>query len=125
MQDSAPIRLKLLNLPDADKSTFERVLSFFAARGNTFEIYDGPDVDLIITTDDHSNIEEALSLQQENLMLVVSNDQNCLQGDLQLQRPLLVTRVMRIMEQAAKQHRKAKKESQLLQLLQLPGSLSR
>jgi len=105
MQDLAPISLKFLNFPDNDRATFERVLSFFAARGTTFEITEGSDADLIITTDDYSNIEEALNLEHQNMLLVVSDEKHCPHGDLQLQRPLLVTRVMRVMEDAAKRHR--------------------
>lgn len=104
-QGSAPIRLKFLNLPDKDQATFERVLSFFSARGTAFEISDESTVDLIITTDEYSNIEDALNLQSDSRLLVVSDEKNCPHGDLQLQRPLLVTRVMRVMEQAAQQHR--------------------
>ena len=103
--DSAPIRIKFLNLPANDQATFQRVLSFFSARGNTFVESEDSESDLIVTTDDYSNVEEALNLQQDAQLLVVSNDKNCPHGDLQLQRPLLVTRVMRVMEQAAeKQH---------------------
>ena len=109
-QDSAPIKLKFLSLPDSDKATFERVLSFFSARGNTFELTDDDSTDLVITTDDYSNVEEALNLHQDKLLLVVTDEKNCPHGDLQLQRPLLVTRVMRVMEQAAQQHRNPKDE---------------
>ena len=105
-QDS-PISLSFLNLPDADRATFERVLSFFAARGKHFVITDD-NADIIITTDDYSNVEEALNLQQGNLLLVVTDDKSCPHGDLTLQRPLLVTRVMRIMEQAAEQSKNPK-----------------
>lgn len=103
--DSAPIKLKFVNLPDKDQATFERVLSFFSARGNAFESSDDENPDLVISTDDYNDVEEALNLYQESLLLVVTDEQNCPHGDLQLQRPLLVTRVMRVMEQAAKQHR--------------------
>ena len=105
-QDSAPIKLKFLNLPETDQSTFERVLSFFNARGNSFELCDDEYPDLVITTDNYSNVEEALNLHQGALLLVVTDEKNCHHGDLQLQRPLLVTRVMRVMEQAAQQHQK-------------------
>jgi len=108
MQDLAPISLKFLNFPDVDRATFERVLSFFAARGTTFEITEDNDADLIITTDDYSNIEEALNFEHENMLLVVSDEKHCPHGDLQLQRPLLVTRVMRVMEDAAKRHHNPK-----------------
>jgi len=105
-QDSAPISLSFLNLPETDRATFERVLNFFAERGNTFVMSNEANADLVITTDDYSHIEEALNLQQDNLLLVVTDDKHCPHGDLQLQRPLLVTRVMRVMEQAAQQHKK-------------------
>ena len=105
-QDS-PISLSFLNLPDADRATFERVLSFFAARDKHFVITDD-NADIIITTDDYSNVEEALNLQQSSLLLVVTDDKSCPHGDLTLQRPLLVTRVMRVMEQAAEQAKNPK-----------------
>jgi len=63
-QDSAPVKLKFLSLPDSDKATFERVLSFFSARGNTFELTEDDSPDFVVTTDDYSNVEEALNLLQ-------------------------------------------------------------
>ena len=103
-QGPAAINLKFLNLPDADQAVFERVLSFFASKGNLFTVAADASSDLIITTDEPSHIEAALNLKENNLLLVISDDKNCPHGDLQLQRPLLVTRVMRLMEQAAQLH---------------------
>ena len=103
-KSSTPISLSFLNLPDADQATFERVLNFFAARGNSFQVSEDTDADLIITTDDYSNVEQALNSGQNSLLLVVTDEKNCPYGDMQLQKPLLVTRVMRAMEQAAELH---------------------
>ena len=105
IHDAAPIKLKFFNLADSDRATFERVLSFFSARGNTFQLSDDAP-DLVITPDDYNDVEEALNLYQGILLLVVTDELNCPHGDLQLQRPLLVTRVMRVMEQAAQKLRK-------------------
>ena len=102
--DVSTISLRFLNFPESDRATFERVLSFFAERGTSFQISDDDAADLIITTDDYNNIEEALNLGPDKRLLVVSDDKHCPHGDLQLQRPLLVTRVMRVMEEAAKLH---------------------
>lgn len=96
------ISICFIDLPTADKATFERVITFCAARGQHFEISDSVDADVLITNDETASIESAIAQQDGNMLLVVSNDQNCEAGDIQLQRPLLVTRVMRTMETLSK-----------------------
>ena len=96
------ITVCFVDLPAADQSTFKRVITFCAARGQHFEVIDSVEADVLITNDDPATLESAQSKQNGNLLLVVSNDQDCESGDIQLQRPLLVTRVMRTMETLSK-----------------------
>lgn len=97
--ETQSIKLCFVGLPLADQATFERVISFCKARGQNFEVTLNPsESDALITDDEENNFKTARQLQGESLLLVVSNDKECTQGDIQLQRPLLVTRVMRTME---------------------------
>ena len=99
---SAAIKVCFVGLPAADQATFKRVITFCAARGQHFEVTSSADADVLITDDQAESIESAKAQQDNNLLLVVSNDQSCESGDIQLQRPLLVTRVMRTMEVISK-----------------------
>ena len=96
------VKVCFVGLPDADQATFKRVITFCAARGQHFEISSIADADVLITDDQVDSIQSAKAQQDDNLLLVVSNDQDCDVGDIQLQRPLLVTRVMRTMEVISK-----------------------
>lgn len=96
------ITVCFVDLPAADQATFKRVITFCAAKGQHFEVTDSTDADVLITNDEISSLESAKSKQNGNQLLVVSNDQACESGDIQLQRPLLVTRVMRTMETLSK-----------------------
>lgn len=97
------IKVSFIGLPDADQATFKRVITFCAARGQHFEVSSLANADVLITDDQTDSIDSAKKQQGESLLLVVTNDQDCKSGDIQLQRPLLVTRVMRTMETISKQ----------------------
>lgn len=92
------VRVCFIDLPQADQATFKRVITFCAARGQHFEVTSSVDADVLITNDQTHSIQSAEEKQDGHLLLIVSNDQYCQSGDIQLQRPLLVTRVMRTME---------------------------
>ncbi|RVU86408.1 response regulator [Leucothrix sargassi] len=97
--ESQSVSICFVGLPLADQATFERVISFCKDRGQNFEVTLNPSQASILVTDDtESNLKTAHQLQHNNLLLVVSNDKDCTEGDIQMQRPLLVTRVMRTME---------------------------
>ena len=99
IRETHSIKICFVGLPLADQATFERVISFCKARGQNFEITLNPSQsNVLITDDEESNLKTARQLQSKNLLLVVSNDKACTEGDVQVQRPLLVTRVMRTME---------------------------
>jgi CheY-like chemotaxis protein len=96
--ESQSINLCFVGLPLADQATIERVVSFCKARGQDIETSLNPSQSqVLITDDDENNLKTARQLQNNNLLLVISND-DCTEGDVQLKRPLLVTRVMRTME---------------------------
>ena len=102
--ESQSIKICFVGLPLTDQSTFERVISFCKARGQHFDITLNPSQsDVLITDDEENNLNTARQLQNDNTLLVVSNDKSCTEGDVQLQRPLLVTRVMRTMESLSSQ----------------------
>lgn len=95
---SDTISLHFIGLPAADQATFQRVISFCRAKGQHFEVVQSSDADVLICEDSSESLEAAKSQQTDHLLLVVSHDKACQAGDIQLQRPLLVTRVMRTME---------------------------
>ncbi len=102
--ESQSIKICFVGLPLTDQATFERVISFCKARGQHFDITLNPSQsDVLITDDEENNLNTARQLQNDNTLLVVSNDKSCTEGDVQLQRPLLVTRVMRTMESLSSQ----------------------
>lgn len=97
------ISLCFIGLPEADRATFERVISFCAAKGQHFKITADTTADILVTDDNDSAISAAQQMQNDNTLLVVTANKDCTAGDFQLQRPLLVTRVMRTMENLGKQ----------------------
>lgn len=107
-----PIKVGFVGLPPADQATFKRVITFCAAKGQHFEVSSTDAADVLITDDQPASLQTAKTLQSEKTLLVVSNDQNCDAGDIQLQRPLLVTRVMRTMETLSKRVIPTNKSSQ-------------
>ncbi len=100
---SADISMCFIGLPDADRATFERVVSFCAAKGQHFKITSDTAANILVTDDNDSAIAAAQQIQGDNTLLVVTANKECTAGDFQLVRPLLVTRVMRMMENLSKQ----------------------
>lgn len=100
---AADISLCFIGLPDADRATFERVVSFCAAKGQHFRITSDTSANILVTDDNDSAIAAAQQIQGDNTLLVVTANKACTAGDFQLVRPLLVTRVMRMMENLSKQ----------------------
>jgi len=96
------LTVRFVNLAAADQATFQRVLSFFAAKGQQFEVTQSPYARITIT-DEASATTSPVEVAEGNLLLVVSDNDDCQQGDMQLKRPLLVTRVMRSLEMLVKQ----------------------
>jgi CheY-like chemotaxis protein len=99
---SADISMCFIGLPDADRATFERVVSFCAAKGQHFKITSDTAANILVTDDNDSAIAAAQQIQGDNTLLVVTANKACTAGDFQLVRPLLVTRVMRMMESLSK-----------------------
>jgi len=100
---NADISMCFIGLPDADRATFERVVSFCAAKGQHFKITSDTAANILVTDDNDSAIAAAQQIQGDNTLLVVTANKECTAGDFQLVRPLLVTRVMRMMENLSKQ----------------------
>jgi CheY-like chemotaxis protein len=99
---SADISMCFIGLPDADRATFERVVSFCAAKGQHVKITSDTAANILVTADNDSAIAAAQQIQGDNTLLVVTANKACTAGDFQLVRPLLVTRVMRMMESLSK-----------------------
>ena len=54
---AADISLCFIGLPDADRATFERVVSFCAAKGQHFRITSDTSANILVTDDNDSAIE--------------------------------------------------------------------
>lgn len=88
----------MLSLPDKDSATLERVIHFCSSRGQNIQVSDADNASIVICADDPASLTAASQITDPARLIVVSNDRECSLGDYQLTRPLLVTRVMRIME---------------------------
>ncbi len=80
-----------------ERAIFDRVIAFNATHGLiSHNCDDVQSADLVISSEaDYSLYENYLENQK---VLIISNDVRCTSGDLQIKRPLLITRVMKALE---------------------------
>lgn len=80
-----------------ERAIFDRVIAFNATHGLiSHNCDDVQSADLVISSEaDYSLYENYLENQK---VLIISNDVGCTSGDLQIKRPLLITRVMKALE---------------------------
>lgn len=102
--DISPLRICLSGLPEKDQAVIQRVITFGASQGKPYVLHpEQQDAHLIIAPDD-----AVLDLPAGVLVIRVG-DQGTLPCDNRLLPPLLVTRVMRILDDTL--HRFAEKRS--------------
>ncbi|MCB1875128.1 MAG: response regulator [Chromatiales bacterium] len=88
------LRIHLFGLPEKDRSVLERVITFASSQGKPFEL---------CAELDHANVVVAADSNRPSVEIPVriGVGDDCTQGcDLLLQPPLLVSRVMRVLEEA-------------------------
>jgi CheY-like chemotaxis protein len=80
-----------------ERAIFDRVIAFNVTHGLVcHNCDDAQSSDLIISSDaSYSEFEQTLENQK---VLVISNDATCSVGDVQIKRPILITRVMKSLE---------------------------
>lgn len=91
------IGIYFAELDAKERAIFDRVIAFNVTHGLVCHNCDDvQSSDLIITSDaSYSEFEQTLDNQK---MLVISNDAACSVGDVQIKRPILITRVMKSLE---------------------------
>lgn len=93
------IGICLFELPDKDQAVIQRVITFGASQGKHYSLQpEVSDAQIIITLDN-------TSFSPRHATIVRIGESDAMECDLLLQRPLLVTRVMRAIDDAAQMHR--------------------
>ncbi len=93
------ISIYTAGLDPKETAVFTRVIAFNETHGLIqHKSEDASSADLIILSE--SNYSEFSSNNQDQVLLIISNDVSCETGDFQTTRPLLITRVMKTLQQA-------------------------
>lgn len=98
MNTSKSIGLCFFGLSTKDLAVFERVIEFVAKKGKKFHQCSAEKADLFIVNDEITAIKSAQEQQQKQIIISVSDSDECSIGIYNIKRPLLITRVMRAMD---------------------------
>jgi len=101
LQTEQTIAICLFHLEPKDAAVFQRVMVFSQSQGRHFEEVELAQAQLVVATE-QSDPRTLNSYPDNALLLRVVNSASAASGDMQLQRPLLVTRVMRALDEALK-----------------------
>ena len=101
MAENPSIGVAFFGLSAKEQGVFNRVLTFMAKKGRLFHHCNAAEAQLFIINDESKAIESAIQQQKQQKFLLLSNTDQCLIGDYQLKRPLLISRVMTAMEQCS------------------------
>lgn len=100
------IGLSFFGLSTKDSAIFERVIEFIAKKGKKFHHCTVESAAIFVVNDDPQSIQSAQQQQQSQLIICIGNTDGATISDYKIKRPLLITRVMRALEQAAEQCQK-------------------
>lgn len=104
MNNIESIGVSFFGLSDKDRVVFDRVIEFIKKKGKNFHVCSTPDsADLFIINDHPDAILSAQEYHQSQYLLIITDDGNCSVGDYCLKRPLLITRVMRAIDESGKE----------------------
>jgi CheY-like chemotaxis protein len=99
MSTENSIGIYMAGLDPKETAVFTRVIAFNETHGLIqHRSENASSADLIILSE--SNYSEFSSSNQDQVLLIISNDVSCEIGDFQTTRPLLITRVMKTLQQA-------------------------
>jgi CheY-like chemotaxis protein len=101
------VGLCFFGLSTKDLAVFDRVIEFVAKKGKKFHKCDIESAAIIIVNDNPDAMASALQQQKSQTIVSISDNDNCVIGDYKIKRPLLITRVMRALEQASEQQQKS------------------
>ncbi len=94
MTNENSIGIHFLDLDDRERGIFDRIITFNGAQGiKTHAVETTEDADLVVLSEAAVNQVEDYS--SKIILIVLSNDDSCIAGDIQIKRPLLITKVMK------------------------------
>ncbi len=99
MNTKNKISIHFAGLNPKETALFDRVISFNVTHGLEADIIeDAANADLIISSSElFSHVEK---FNKSKTLLVITNDEHCSKGDLQVQQPLMITKVMNLLTEA-------------------------
>lgn len=97
------VGLCFFGLSTKDLAVFDRVIAFVAKKGWKFHKCPALLAAIFIVNDTPEAIEQAKKQQKNQIIISISDHHNNNMGDYNIKRPLLITRVMRAMEQSSEQ----------------------
>jgi CheY-like chemotaxis protein len=93
--EQQPISICLFELPEKDQAVIQRVVSFAASQGKPYTLHaEIQHAHIIITLDN-------IQLPPNDALLIRIGEEETLHCDIKISHPLLVTRVMRVLDDAA------------------------
>jgi len=101
------VGLCFFGLSTKDLAVFDRVIAFVAKKGEKFHKCPAVLAAIFIVNDTPEAIKQAQKQQQSQIIITVSDSIDSSIGDYTIKRPLLITRVMRALEQSSQQWLKA------------------
>ena len=105
------IGLSFFGLTKKDLAVFDRVIEFLAKKGKEFHKSSVESAAIIIVNDNADAMASALQQQKFQIIVSISDQDDCVIGDYKIKRPLLITRVMRALEQASEQYQSSDSDS--------------
>jgi CheY-like chemotaxis protein len=101
------VGLCFFGLSTKDLAVFDRVIEFIAKKGKAFHKCSIETAAIIIVNDDPDAMASALQQQQLQVIVSISDNDNCVIGDYKIKRPMLITRVMHALDQASEQYQQS------------------
>ncbi|MCK5810378.1 MAG: response regulator [Cocleimonas sp.] len=97
------VGLCFFGLSTKDLAVFDRVIGFVEKKGHKFHKSSAESAAILIVNDDPDAMASALQQQKSHVIISISDNDDCIIGDYKIKRPLLITRVMRALEQAGEE----------------------
>jgi CheY-like chemotaxis protein len=102
MSENPSIGVTFFGISAKEQGVFDRVLAFMAKKGKRFHLCEAELAKLFIINHDSDSIEAAIQQQKnKQIFLLLSDSEQCPIGNCVLKRPLLITRVMSVMDQCS------------------------
>ncbi len=103
MNHTNSIGISFFGLSVKDLAVFDRVIAFVEKKGEKFHKCTAEMAQMLIVNDDDESITSARKQKKSQILITVTDKDDCTVGDYTIKRPLLITRVMRAMSESRKQ----------------------